>query len=306
MKRNAWLAFWLNGLIWGSSFMLIRIGVHEFRPVEVVFIRTAIAAIGLSVVILLRRLPVPTDRRTLGALAVIGLGNVVAPFMLISWSEQYITSGLAAVLQASAALFSLVVAHFLFDDEHMTIQKVAGLITGFIGVLVLFGGEMGGENSVAGMGGMVVASLCYALFTALGRKVIQGNVAPVVVAAASMIMATIVTAPVVFLTEGGLTPLDSVSSQAIVSMLVLGGLNTFIAYMFFYFVVRELGVAQASMVTYIVPVVGVVLGAVFLNEVIGPALVLGGLLIFAGIGIVNLRLRRRNPVAVQAEQGAKP
>ncbi|MBZ0276779.1 MAG: DMT family transporter, partial [Anaerolineae bacterium] len=99
--RRAWVYFWLVGLIWGSSFLLIRIGVEnsDFRPVEVVFIRTAIAALGLGAVIAWRRIPLPRRRRTLISLGVVGLGNVVAPFMLITWGEQYIPSSIAAVLQ---------------------------------------------------------------------------------------------------------------------------------------------------------------------------------------------------------------
>jgi drug/metabolite transporter (DMT)-like permease len=249
--------------------------------------------------------PVPKDWRTWRALGIIGLGNVVAPFMLISWSEQYIASGLAAVLQATAALFSLVVAHFMFADERITPQKIAGLLMGFVGVIILFSGEMTGENSLAGMLGMVLASLCYATFTAYGRRIIQGNVAPVVVAAATITVAAVVTGPIALLTNGGFTPLDTVSNSTLLAMIVLGVVNTFVAYLFYYFIVRELGVSRASLVTYITPVVGVVLGALFLDEVVGLTLLIGGGLIFAGIGIVNLR-KRQAQAAQLIEQPSKP
>jgi drug/metabolite transporter (DMT)-like permease len=293
MKKQAWAAFWITGLIWGSSFLLIRIGVREFEPVELVFIRTAIAALGLAIVIWLRRVPVPTDWPTLRAMIVIGIGNVVAPFLIITWSELSIQSGLAAVLQSSAALITLVVAHFTFADERITPAKIVGLLVGFFGVVVLFSSELGGENRIEGMLGMVIASACYAVFTSYGRKIIQGNVAPIVMAGATMMVATIATAPLAFLSPGGFTAFDSVSSDALVSVLILGLLNTFVAYLFYYFVVRELGAARASMVTYIVPPVGVVLGALILKEEVGLALLLGGGMIFIGIAIVNLRLRRR-------------
>ncbi len=305
MKQGAWAAFWLVGLIWGSSFMLIRVGVKEFQPAEVVLIRTFIAAVGLGLVILLRRIPLPTGWRMWRGLVIIGLGNVVAPFLLISWSELSITSGLAAVLQATAALFTLVVAHFMFADERMTPQKIVGLLVGFVGVVVLFGGEIGGENSLAGMLGMVAASFCYATFTSYSRRVIQGNVAPIVVAWATMVVAVIATAPLVFLAEGGLTPLNTVTADTLWAMLVLGLLNTFVAYLFYYFVVRELGASRASMVTYIVPVVGLVLGAAFLQEPVGEALLLGGCLIFTGIGLVNIRRRKNVLLSRPVEQGAK-
>jgi drug/metabolite transporter (DMT)-like permease len=319
MKRGAWAAFWLVALIWGSSFLLIRIGLlgfglfsaetgaHAgFRTAEIVFVRTFIAALGLGAVIALRRVPLPRDWHTWRALVIIGLGNVVAPFLLITWSEQYITSGLAAVLQSTAALFTLVIAHFTFADERISIQKIVGLLLGFVGVIVLFGGEMGGENSVAGMFGMVLASLCYATFTSYSRRVIQGDVAPIVVAGVTISVAAIATAPLALLGEGGFTPLAQVSSDALVSVIVLGLLNTFVAYLFYYFIVRELGAARASMVTYVVPVVGVILGTTFLQEVVGLTLLLGGGLIFAGIAIVNLRRRQRVRLAQAVEQGAKP
>jgi drug/metabolite transporter (DMT)-like permease len=293
MNRGAWAAFWLVGLIWGSSFMLIRVGVHELRPAEVVFIRTAIASVGLLGVIAARRVPFPRDARTLGALGVIGLGNVVVPFLLISWSEQFITSGLAAVLQSTAALFTLVIAHWMFADERMTAQKIIGLLVGFGGVVVLFAGEIGGENSLAGMLGLVLASLCYAVFTSLSRRLLRGNVAPVVVAGSTLTVGALATAPLAFLTGGGFTPLESVSSDTLAAMAILGLLNTFVAYLFYYFIVRELGAARASMVTYVVPIVGVILGAVFLREPVGLTLLLGGGLIFGGIGIVNLRRRHQ-------------
>lgn len=303
MKRGAWAAFWLVGLIWGSSFLLIRIGVSELKIAEVVFIRTFIGAIGLSAVILLRRVPVPTDWPTLRSLIIIGIGNVVAPFLLITWSETSITSGLASVLQATAALFSLVVAHFMFADDRITPQKLAGLATGFIGVVVLFSGEMGGSNSLAGMFGMVLASLCYAVFTAYSRRFLQGNIAPVVVAGITQITAAAITGPLAL--AGGFTPLNTVSTNTLIAVIILGVVNTFVAYLFYYFVVRELGVSRASMVTYITPVVGVMLGALFLSEHVGATLVLGGGLIFAGIGIVNIKLRQRANAVRTAEQGVK-
>ncbi len=293
MKRQAWISFWLVGLIWASSFLLIRIGVKEFKPVEIVFIRTAIAAIGLNLVILFRRIPVPTDWRNIGAIIFIGLGNVVAPFLLITWGEQTVPSGIAAVFQSTAALFTLIVAHFAFADERMNAQKVVGLIVGFIGIIVLFSRELDPTNmfstNITGELAVVAASMFYATFTTFSRKIIQGQVAPVVMAAGTMTVAAIATAPLAFFSETGFTPLNTVPTDVIQAVVVLGLLNTFIAYLFYYFVVRELGAARASMVTYIIPPVGVALGAIFLDEPVGITLLIGAGLIFSGIAIVNLR-----------------
>jgi drug/metabolite transporter (DMT)-like permease len=330
MNTRAWVSFWLLGLIWGSSFLLIRIGVVEFRPVELVFIRTVIAAIGLGLVVYFRRVSFPTRWQTLRTLAVIGVGNVVAPFMLITWGEQTVPSGMAAVLQSTAALFSLVIAHFAFVDERMTPQKVAGLILGFVGVVVLFSGELTQEGAGAvgllGHVAIVIASLCYAIFTSMGRKVIQGKVEPIVVAFSSMAVASIVTLPpaifssaraimlpssvpnlelysrYVIATQPGFTSLSIISPRVLFAVVLLGVLNTFVAYLFYYFIVRELGAARAAMVTYVIPPVGVTLGALLLQETVGITLLAGAGLIFTGIAIVNLRWFRRPIPAEQARQ----
>ncbi len=330
MNTRAWVSFWLLGLIWGSSFLLIRIGVAEFKPVELVFIRTTIAAIGLGLVIYFWRVSFPTRWQTLRSLAIIGIGNVVAPFMLITWGEQTVPSGMAAVLQSTAALFSLVIAHFAFADERMNMQKIAGLILGFVGVVVLFSGELtqegAGATSILGHLAIVVASLCYATFTAMGRKVIQGKVEPIAVAFATMAVASVVTLlPATFSParaimlpsalpnleifsryliqiQPGFTSLDVISTKVLVAVVLLGILNTFVAYLFFYFIVRELGAARAAMVTYVIPPVGVTLGALLLQETVGITLLVGAGLIFAGIGIVNLRMFRRTLPAEKARQ----
>jgi drug/metabolite transporter (DMT)-like permease len=312
-------------LIWGSSYLFIRIAVAELKPVEIVFIRTTIAAIGLGLVIYFQRLAFPTNWRTLGTLAIIGVGNVVAPFMLITWGEQTVPSGMAAVLQSTAALFSLVIAHFAFADERINPQKVVGLILGFIGVVVLFSGELAeeGAGGILGHLAIVLSSLCYATFTAMGRKVIQGKVEPIAVAFATMTVASVVTLlPVLFsaarfsllktatpnlddyvahlfASQPGLTPLDIISTRALFAVILLGVLNTFVAYLFYYYIVRELGASRAAMVTYVIPPVGVVLGALLLQETIGETLLLGAGLIFTGIAIVNLRWFRRSMPAEQ-------
>ena len=155
---------------------------------------------------------------------------------------------------------------------------------------------------------MVLASLFYATFTIYSRKVIHGNVEPIIISAGAMTSAAIVSGILLFGAQlaGGPspTPLTAVSAGALVAVLLLGLANTFIAYIFYYYVVQELGAARASMVTYIVPAIGLFLGVVIADEIMDAKLILGALLIFSGIGIVNLRLaRRRNttPAAAQAE-----
>ena len=299
--KRAWVSFWLLGLVWGSSYLFIRISITGnglfaggapgggLDTFEIVFIRTLIAALGLGALARMNGHTLPQGWRTLGTLGLIGLGNVVVPFLLITWSEQFISSSVASVLQSSTALFGLMVAHFLFADDRITPRKIVGLATGFGGVLLLFQGNLGGEQSLAGMVAMVLASLCYAIFTSWGRKLIQRDMPPVVLATATMVVGAAVTGPLAF--AQGFTPLQEISPDALVAVITLGLLNTFIAYSIYYFLVRELGVARTTMVTYVIPAVGVALGAFMLKEEIGLVLVTGGALIIAGIAIVNLRSR---------------
>jgi drug/metabolite transporter (DMT)-like permease len=293
-----WAAFWVLALIWGSSFLFIRIGVEQLSPFQVVFIRTTIAAIGLNLVLLGQGKHLPFDRKGLTPLIVLAIGNTTIPFAIITWSEKFISSGLAAMLQSTAALFTLIIAHFTFADERITPQKVVGLGVGFLGVVILASKSMvDGQIDVPLLGGalgMVVASLFYAYYGAYSRKQIQTGVEPLMVSTGAMTGAAIssgilmVIAPLL----GGQppTPLNTVSNDVLIAVGLLGFVNTFIAYILFYWIVRELGAARTSMVTYVVPAVGLALGAIVLNEEIDWRLIVGAVLIFAGIAIVNLKV----------------
>lgn len=296
-----WAAFWLLGLIWGSSFLFIRIGVEQLSPFQVVFIRTGIAAVGLNLVLLARGKHLPFNGKALLPLVIIAIGNTTIPFALITWGEKSITSGLAAMLQSAASLFTLVIAHFVFIDERMTPQKVVGLLVGFIGVMVLgsrsiVNGQLDVPQFLGAMA-VVLASLFYAIFSIYSRKVIQNRFEPMMVSTGAMTFAAIssgilmVIAPLL----GGqpATPLSNVSSDVLVAIGLLGLVNTFIAYLLYYWIIRELGAARTSMVTYITPAVGLALGAVVLQEQVDWRLLVGAALIFCGIAIVNLRVFNR-------------
>ena len=305
---SAWAKFWALGLIWGSSYLFIRIAVEAMHPFLVVFIRVGIAAVGLFLVSMVLRKRIPTDWKTLGALIIIGIGNVVMPYNLITWGEQTVDSGITAVLQATTALFALVVAHFAFKDERINRRKVAGLLIGFVGIVILASRSWADgtieESSFLGQMAIVLSSLFYAIFTSYSRKLIQQDLEPIVLAAFTMLVATVVEG---FLIWGlpdvpKVLPAD-VAFDGLMAVLILGVFNTFLAYILFYDIVKDLGAARAGMVTYVLPPVGLVLGVVFLNEVLDLQIILGSLLIFSGIGLANLPKFRRqkvSPVAVGA------
>lgn len=292
-----WIAFWLLGLIWGSSFLLIRIGVGELTPFQVVFIRTGIAAVGMNLVLLARGKHLPLNFKRLFPLLVIGIGNTSLPFALISWGEQTIPSSLAGVLQSTAVFFTMIAAHLAFSDERITPQKLVGLAIGFVGVTVLAlnsGGESGGtEAGFWGAVAVVAASFCYGVFTVYSKQQIRDRYEPLMVSAGAMTFAALTSGfgMIVSPLLGGPanTPLADVELNTLAAVVFLGLVNTFLAYMMYYNIVVALGAARSSMVTYIVPAVSVVLGTLVLSEPISESLILGALLIFAGIAVVSLR-----------------
>ena len=311
--KQAWGGFWLLALIWGSSYMFIRIGVAQVPPFQLVFIRTAIAAIGLTLVVYGRGKRLPTDWPSLRDLLFLGIVNTVFPFALITWGETRIESSLASVLQATSALFSLVVAHFTFADEPMTWRKVMGLGVGFLGVIVLASRSSGHTSSevtplmhLLGQLAIVISSLCYAIGGVYSRKAMQNRLEPIVTAAGAMLVAAVTTGVIAYSAPiwGGVAPvgLTSLAPNVLGALLALGLVNTFGAYLIFYSLVATLGAARTSMVTYVLPVVGLLLGAIFLAEPIDGRLLLGAILVVGSIGISNLQwapfvtlLRARRP-----------
>lgn len=300
MKTWAWLSFWALGIIWGSSFLLISIGVEDVPATQLVFVRIAIAAVFLNLIRVLKHKPLPHDWGTTRAFILIGVGNTTIPYTLISLGEQNISSGMAAVLQSGAALFTLIFAHFAFTDERITVKRALGLAIGFAGIIVLSSKSLdGGELDVPtllGQGAVILACVFYASCLVYSRKVINRNIDPIVVSSGTFVWGTI--SAIVFMVLepvfGGraYVPFHELPTNAILAITGLGFINTFIAYLFFYFIIQQLGAFRASMVTYITPVVGLFLGWLVLEEVVDITLLVGAMMIFAGIAIINLRFKQ--------------
>ncbi|MBL8145080.1 MAG: EamA family transporter [Anaerolineae bacterium] len=305
-----WIGFWVLGLIWGSSFLLIRIGVESVSPFQLVFIRVLIGAVGLALVLFARGRWLPMNRGGLMALFILGMINVTIPFALITWGEQTVESGVASVLNSTAALFTLIISAFIFRQEAFTGRKLAGLLVGFAGVVVLAsrnwqGGEMQ-TGSLLGQLAILLAALFYAFGGSYAYRLTVRWGDPLMVAAGSMIVAAVSSGLLMVLAPafGGkaMTPLNEIPADAMLSLLGLGILNTFIAYMIYYWIIHHLGASRASMVTYVAPVVGLTLGALVLGETMDARLIGGAAMILSGIAIVTLKVRRPVPTAVTAAQ----
>src|SRR3970040_1164263 len=149
MKAKEWTVFVWLGLIWGSSFLWIRIAVQDTGPFTLVALRLLFGLFGLLAVMKYKKLPFPRDKRTLLSLAIMGVINTALPFPLISWGETRIESSLASILNGTVPLFAIIIAHYWLHDERITLARIVGLIVGFVGVVVLVGRDFD-INSLGG------------------------------------------------------------------------------------------------------------------------------------------------------------
>jgi len=230
----------------------------------------------------------PRDWKTWWVFAVLGPTSLAIPIFFISWGEQTIDSAVASILNATTPLFTIVMAHFLLQDDKMTIQKVLGLLIGFAGVVVLLSKDLiaGAQNSVIGQAAVILASLFYAGSAVYGRKLTQH--VPVTVRGAMLL----ITSTIFMWIVGPLMekPFEFPSLPITwIAILWLGILGSGLAVIMLWYLIHEVGPTRASLVTYLFPVGGVILGVIFLNEHLSWQLLVGSILIVASLAVVNWR-----------------
>ena len=293
-ERKVWGAFLLLALAWGTSFMFIKLAVQTLQPLTLVTLRLLIGWVGLGIIMRWRGLSLPRGRSTWGHLVVIALINVALPFVLITWAEsgsQGLDSGVASILNSTVPLFSIVVAGVVLRMETVSVARVVGLVVGFSGVVLLMSRDATTQaGSVWPSVAVVGAALCYALGTIYARRSLQG-LNPITLAAGQLFLANVAVLSVAL-------PLEDFSQQTftwvtIGSLLWLGLLGSCMAYILYFFVLQEWGATRTTLVTYLVPIVGVTAGVLLLGEQLDWRMMGGGLLILVGVLIVNGRLRLR-------------
>jgi drug/metabolite transporter (DMT)-like permease len=297
-----WILFIAAGLIWGSSFLLIKVGVRELDALSLVTGRIVISALVFGLALLLLRKRIPRDGRTLFGLALIGLLNTALPFVLITWAEQYIDSSLAGVLNGTVPLFSLVIAHLALADDKIDLNKLLGLIAGFAGVVILTVGGSGGNPSTpaesangaaSAFGGplaaqlaMLAASLCYALSAVYIRRNLR-HVEPITIAGTASFSAAAMMLALTLAVVRPLPVIGAFSADVVLAVITLGVVNTFVANSMYYVLLRNWGASRATMVTYLPPPVSIALGALVAREAVTWRLIIGAMLIVGGVAVAN-------------------
>lgn len=295
MNRRAWTLLLTLGAIWGASYLFIEIGIRDFSPGMVAFLRVALAAVTL-LALAGRAGALGGFRRHAGTLFALGGLQVAGPFVLIAAGQQEITSSLAGILVTSAPLFTALLAIWLDQEERSHGARLGGVLLGVVGVALLLGIDLGGSGDEL-LGGLAV--LLAGLGYAVGGFMVKhrlGEMKPIGVAAWVVTTATVLLVPVAVIGLPDAAP----GLGPIAAVVALGVVGTGIGFAIFYELIATVGPARAFIVTYLAPAFAVVYGVTLLDEQISVATIVGLVLILAGSWLAaggRLRLGRGRDLA---------
>ncbi len=286
MKPKHWLVFITLGAIWSSSFLWIKIGVQDVGPMSLTAFRMLFGAITAVAIGVYQKVQWPRDLRTWLIFIVLGPASLAIPIFFIAWGEQTIDSAVASILNATTPLFTVVIAHFMLQDDKMTAQKVLGLLIGFAGTVVLLSEDLlaSAHSSILGQAAVIVASIFYAGSAVFARKLTQ-HVQGTVRGAMPLITSAIVMWIVGPMIE---KPFEIPSlPMTWIAILWLGILGSGLAVLMLWYLIHEIGPTRATLTTYLFPIGGVILGVLFLDEHLSWQLLAGTLLIILSLAVVN-------------------
>ncbi len=327
---RVWAFFLALSFVWGSSFLFIKEGLDEgLPPFTLVSYRLGIAALFLVAVLRVGGGTLPRSRDAIGRLIVLAILNVAVPFTLLTWGEQYITSAVTSIFNGLVPLFAIVIAALVLHDEPITLNRLGGLLVGFLGAVLLASPNLGAANSAdstqALVGEIAVtgAALSYAAAAVYARRAITGRAfindpvtgprppAPAEIALVQVAVAGVIVALLAIVVEphpGGIVAVPA-SGLAWFSVAWLGVLGSGVAYLLYFRILRAWGATRSTLVTYVMPIVGIALGVTFLHEVLHPAEILGSALVIGGLALASspygqrrLYGRARVPKVSEAER----
>jgi len=312
VKLKDWFAFITLGSIWGSSFLWIKIAVQEIDPLILVALRLFIGAIGLGAIVFYSRPSFPRSQKIWLGLFFLGFINTGIPYLLISWGELYIDSAIAAILNSTTPLFTMLIATMFLSDDKLNGLRLVGLILGFVGIIILVGRDFPQidlekiiqiENTskyqamdllvkspdhlpiaLWGQIAVLTASLFYGISSVFARRTTQG-LSPIVIGLVPLLG---VDASLWLI--AGLGPYNSLLPSLPITWLAviwLGLMGTAVSFILYYYLIHSIGPTRTTLVTYVFPLVGVILGVVILDEMLDWRMIAGGALIVSSIAVVN-------------------
>lgn len=293
------IGFVLLCLIWGSTWLAIKIGLDSVPPFWGVAIRFLVALPILFVLMKVRGLTIPRDKKSWNLFLAIGLLSFGFPFSILYWSEQYLPSGLMSILFAIFPFVVAMLSHFFLPDEKINVNKLSGIVLGFAGIVLIFsrGLQWNGQMVSWAMGGVLASTI----FQGSGLVIVKKNgkdINPITLNFAGMLIGTLWVGLLAVLFEN----ISSIrlDGKAIGSILYLGTLGSVVTFAVYFWLLKRVEAVYLSLVAFITPITAVFLGAIVLNETLDPntflgaALVLAGILVANGKGLKNLLFNSRN------------
>ena len=299
-----YVAFVGLSLIWGGSFLAIKLTVQDMSPTALLLFRSLSGFLGLLLIVLALRKPLfaPGWTGRLVGFAIMAVTNAVIPWIAIGWGEERISSGLASILNSTTTLWTAVLIYWVMPSERPSLVNYVGVMVGFAGVVVLVYPELsahGVSGDVLGALAVVVASLSYAVNALYQRRKMR-DVSIFEVSLGQLVASVLFAIPL----AAPSFPYIHFRPLSLVAVIALGAIGTGVAYTLYYYVMNTLGAVRAAGVTYLVPVTAVFWGALLLHEEVSASVVAGMLVILAGILLVNLRRTPRREVAAEPDSAA--
>ena len=290
MGPRDWARLIVLSLLWGGTFLFVGVAVAEVPPFTIVLARVGLAAVALNLVLLAMGQRLPGQGSLLGAMVVMAVLNNVIPFCLLVWGQTRIASGLAAILNATTPLFTVLIAHWVTVDERLTPARLAGVLMGVAGVAVLVGPSLAG---VAGADlpaqlACLGAALSYAVASLFGRRFRALGVTPLQTATGQVTASTAILLPLALVLDRPWT-LAMPSFVTLASLVALALLSTAAAYILFFRILASAGATNLTLVTLLIPASAVMLGAVVLGEALETGTYVGLGLIALGLAAIEGR-----------------
>jgi len=276
--------------LWGPSFLIIKVAIVEIEPITLAALRIGIAALLLNLYVIPFRKTFVKDWKFWKHVTIAGFFAQALPFVLINWGEQYIDSALASILNGLTPIFTLLIANFAVREDKMTTPKVIGTVLGFIGLIILISPTFQGGLSGSTMGVIAVsiAAISYGVALIYNRINLK-NAPPLAAPASQLLVTSIYLVPLAWFIE---TPnLSAVSMEAYGAVLFLAAFGTALAFVIYFILLEKTSASYVSQVTYLVPIFGVILGAIFLDESIYKEAIIGGGIILLGVLIINRSMK---------------
>ena len=288
MGTKEWLLLMVLSILWGGSFLFVEIAVKQIKPFTLVFARVSLASLVLLLIIYLTGRKMPSSPFLWLSFLILGVFNNLIPFSLIAWGQTRIDSSLAAILNATTPIFSVVLAHFLTREERLNFNRIVGVLCGWLGVIILIGVKAFKTMDIEFLSqiAILIASCSYALAAIFGRRF--KDMDSIIVAAGMLCCSSIMLLPLSLIFDHPWQM--QISIETLACVISLSVVSTVFAYLIYFYILAKSGATNILLVTFLIPVSAIFLGMTILNEQLRYSDFAGMLLIFIGLIIIDGRL----------------